>query len=143
MQGINDLVTPFLTVFLSEHFEGPMEFWSVESLSDATVTAVEADSYWCLSRLLEGIQDHYTHAQPGIQRMVFSFQELVRLALYLLPCHHFAFRLISPQLQCVSWWRVWMMKDAIGAASSLRELSTQVNICHSCCTAQDADFDAP
>lgn len=78
VQGINDLVTPFLTVFLSEHFEGPMEFWSVESLSETTVTAVEADSYWCLSRLLEGIQDHYTHAQPGIQRMVFSFQELVR-----------------------------------------------------------------
>ena len=88
VQGINDLVTPFLTVFLSEHFEGPMEYWSVESLSEATVTAVEADSYWCLSRLLEGIQDHYTHAQPGIQRMVFSFQELVRYALIHHPGLH-------------------------------------------------------
>ena len=90
VQGINDLVTPFLTVFLSEHFGGPMEEWSVESLSEAAVTAVEADSYWCLCRLLEGIQDHYTHAQPGIQRMVFAIRELVRwgtLPLQLLAYH--------------------------------------------------------
>lgn len=55
-----------------------MEEWSVEGLSEATITQVEADSYWCLCRLLESIQDHYTHAQPGIQRMVFSVRELVR-----------------------------------------------------------------
>lgn len=85
VQGINDLVTPFLTVFLSEHFGGPMEEWSVESLSKATITAVEADSYWCLCRLLESIQDHYTHAQPGIQRMVFAFRELVRRVAFRSP----------------------------------------------------------
>lgn len=78
MQGINDLVTPFLTVFLSQHCEGRMEEWRVDALSEGVVTQVEADSYCCLCRLLEGIQDHYTHAQPGIQRMVFSVRELVR-----------------------------------------------------------------
>lgn len=41
----------------------------------------EADSYWCLCKLLDGIQDHYTHAQPGIQRTVFRLEELVRSAL--------------------------------------------------------------
>ena len=41
---------------------------------------VEADSYWCLCKLLEGIQDHYTYAQPGIQRTVFHLKELVRCA---------------------------------------------------------------
>ena len=40
----------------------------------------EADSYWCLCKLLDGIQDHYTHAQPGIQRTVFRLEELVRWA---------------------------------------------------------------
>lgn len=40
----------------------------------------EADSYWCLCKLLDGIQDHYTHAQPGIQRTVFRLEELVRSA---------------------------------------------------------------
>jgi hypothetical protein len=39
---------------------------------------VEADCYWCLCKLLEGIQDHYTYAQPGIQRTVFRLKELVR-----------------------------------------------------------------
>ena len=38
----------------------------------------EADAYWCLCKLLDGIQDHYTHAQPGIQRTVFRLEELVR-----------------------------------------------------------------
>ena len=38
----------------------------------------EADSYWCLCKLLDGIQDHYTYAQPGIQRTVFHLKELVR-----------------------------------------------------------------
>jgi len=42
------------------------------------VSAAEADSYWCLCKLLDGIQDHYTHAQPGIQRTVFRLKELVR-----------------------------------------------------------------
>ena len=41
---------------------------------------VEADSYWCLCKLLDGIQDHYTYAQPGIQRTVFRLKELVRRA---------------------------------------------------------------
>lgn len=41
---------------------------------------VEADSYWCLCKLLDGIQDHYTYAQPGIQRTVFHLKELVRRA---------------------------------------------------------------
>ena len=38
----------------------------------------EADSYWCLSTLLDAIQDHYTFAQPGIQRMVFKLSHLVK-----------------------------------------------------------------
>ena len=39
-----------------------------------TPDQVEADAYWCLSKLLDSIQDHYTFAQPGIQRMVFKLK---------------------------------------------------------------------
>jgi hypothetical protein len=39
--------------------------------------AIEADSFWCLSRLLDGIQDNYICAQPGIQRSVRRMAELV------------------------------------------------------------------
>eukprot|EP00850_Spirogloea_muscicola_P010357 SM000060S19689 [mRNA] locus=s60:670757:673815:+ [translate_table: standard] len=78
VQGINDLVTPFMVVFLSEYFEGDMQTWAVDKLTIDTLYQVEADSYWCLSKLLDGIQDHYTFAQPGIQRLVFKLREIVR-----------------------------------------------------------------
>jgi hypothetical protein len=39
---------------------------------------VEADAYWCLSKLIDSIQDHYTDSQPGIQRMVFKLSHLVK-----------------------------------------------------------------
>ncbi len=119
---MNDLVTPFLVVFLGEHLPGPVEGWTPDQLSpvspapaatrrrprralccaearlwrpqavmavrhdalDAcvaplqeTLLDVEADCYWCLCKLIEGIQDHYTYSQPGIQRAVFKIEELV------------------------------------------------------------------
>ncbi|KMZ68764.1 TBC1 domain family member 13 [Zostera marina] len=78
VQGINDLVTPFLVVFLSEHLEGSMDNWLISDISPQIISNVEADCYWCLSKLLDGMQDHYTFAQPGIQRLVFKLKELVR-----------------------------------------------------------------
>ncbi len=38
---------------------------------------VEADTFWSLSKLLDGIQDNYTFAQPGIQRQVTRLKELI------------------------------------------------------------------
>ncbi|TQE04928.1 hypothetical protein C1H46_009399 [Malus baccata] len=78
VQGINDLVTPFLVVFLSEYLDGSVDNWLISDLSPDKISNVEADCYWCLSNLLEGMQDHYTFAQPGIQRLVFKLKELVR-----------------------------------------------------------------
>ncbi|KAM5586066.1 hypothetical protein ABKV19_005125 [Rosa sericea] len=78
VQGINDLVTPFLVVFLSEYLDGSVDSWSISNLSTDQICIVEADCYWCLSKLLDGMQDHYTFAQPGIQRLVFKLKELVR-----------------------------------------------------------------
>lgn len=77
VQGINDLATPFLVVFLSEHLEGDIHKWSISDISPDKISNVEADCYWCLSKLLDGMQDHYTFAQPGIQRLVFKLKELV------------------------------------------------------------------
>ncbi|CAA2974851.1 Hypothetical predicted protein [Olea europaea subsp. europaea] len=78
VQGINDLATPFLVVFLSEYLSGSVDTWSMADLSPEKISNVEADCYWCLSKLLDGMQDHYTFAQPGIQRLVFKLKELVR-----------------------------------------------------------------
>ncbi|XP_075470239.1 TBC1 domain family member 22B isoform X2 [Ascaphus truei] len=77
VQGINDLVTPFFVVFLTEHVEEDVENFDVGSLSEDALRSIEADSFWCMSKLLDGIQDNYTFAQPGIQKKVKALEELV------------------------------------------------------------------
>ncbi|KAL9942261.1 hypothetical protein ACHAO5_008133 [Verticillium nonalfalfae] len=78
VQGINDLVSPFWQVFLGIYIGDP----NVESgmdpgqLPKPVLDAVEADSFWCLTKLLDGIQDHYIVAQPGIQRQVAALRDL-------------------------------------------------------------------
>jgi len=49
----------------------------VETLSSVDVKKLEADCFWCFSKLLDGIHDNYTFAQPGIQKRVNSLKELV------------------------------------------------------------------
>lgn len=53
------------------------EHFDTSLLPTDVLNAVEADSFWCLSRLLDGIQDNYISAQPGIQRSVKRMAELV------------------------------------------------------------------
>lgn len=97
VQGINDLVTPFYQVFLSSYIgvrcpppttlsltyrdialtDCDPENFDPASLPPNVLTAIEADSFWCLSRLLDGIQDNYISQQPGIQRSVKRMQDLV------------------------------------------------------------------
>lgn len=55
-----------------------MDDWTTLDLPPEKISDIEADCYWCLSKLLDGMQDHYTFAQPGIQRLVFKLKELVR-----------------------------------------------------------------
>jgi len=61
----------------------------LESLAAADVKQLEADCFWCFSKLLDGIQDNYTFAQPGIQKRVNSLKELVSRidSKYICRCH--------------------------------------------------------
>jgi len=78
VQGINDLVTPFFQTFLTEYVgTRRVEDLDPGTLPKEQLNIVEADSYWCLSRLLDGIQDNYIHAQPGIHRQVDLLEKLV------------------------------------------------------------------
>ncbi|KAF2850295.1 GTPase activating protein-like protein GYP1 [Plenodomus tracheiphilus IPT5] len=78
VQGINDLVTPFWQVFLGAYISDPdIEFgMDPGQLPKQVLDAVEADSFWCLTKLLDGIQDNYIAQQPGIQRQVVSLRDL-------------------------------------------------------------------
>ncbi len=98
VQGINDLVTPFFVVSLSEFIDNgkqklfynkinfllifkldiEIENFDISSIPEINRKIVEADSYWATSHLLEGIQDNYTFAQPGIQYKVRTLEELVK-----------------------------------------------------------------
>lgn len=90
VQGINDIVTPLLAVFIGEYLvddgtgvdsnniiDECLNGTRVDELSDLILENIEADVYWCLTSLLSGIQDHYTSDQPGMQRMVMRLEELV------------------------------------------------------------------
>lgn len=79
VQGINDLATPLLVVFLADYYDGQdvLDGHVMNHLSDERLDELEADVYWCLTNLLAGIQDHYTADQPGVQRMVMRLEELV------------------------------------------------------------------
>ncbi|KAF9529240.1 rab-GTPase-TBC domain-containing protein [Crepidotus variabilis] len=77
VQGINDLATPFIQVFLSSYIESDPQDFDPGLLPPHVLHAIEADSFWCLSRLLDGIQDNYISAQPGIQRSLSRMAELV------------------------------------------------------------------
>lgn len=46
-------------------------------LSQRVTSIIEADTYWCLSRLLENITDNYIHEQPGIIRQVGELRNLI------------------------------------------------------------------
>ncbi|CAG8534995.1 1600_t:CDS:10 [Ambispora gerdemannii] len=77
VQGINDLVTPFFQVFLAAYIDDDPEYYNPGSLPNEVLSVIEADSFWSLSKLLDGIQDNYTFAQPGIQRQIGKLKELI------------------------------------------------------------------
>eukprot|EP01102_Stenamoeba_stenopodia_P001569 TRINITY_DN11375_c0_g1_i1.p1 TRINITY_DN11375_c0_g1~~TRINITY_DN11375_c0_g1_i1.p1 ORF type:complete len:494 (-),score=87.10 TRINITY_DN11375_c0_g1_i1:41-1522(-) len=79
VQGMNDLLTPFFVVFLSEYveFEG-RELETLEINECAPyLSFVEADCYWSFSRLLDGLHDNYTPAQPGIQFSMWKLKDII------------------------------------------------------------------
>ena len=78
VQGINDLATPFYEVYLSTHINGDVQECDPSQLNDDQLSTIEADTFWSLSKLLDGIQDNYIIAQPGIMRQVKRLNELTR-----------------------------------------------------------------
>ncbi|XP_053969943.1 TBC1 domain family member 22B isoform X1 [Anastrepha ludens] len=80
VQGINDLVTPFFIVFLQEVLQPgtDLEKFNIGTLSVDKRDAIEADSFWCLSKFLDCIQDNYIFAQLGIQEKVNQLKDLIQ-----------------------------------------------------------------
>ncbi|KAI8063606.1 rab-GTPase-TBC domain-containing protein [Gongronella butleri] len=139
VQGINDLVTPIFEVFLSAYIGGDPEQYDVSKLNQQVLDVIEADSFWCLSKLLDGIQDNYTFAQPGIQRQIVTLKDLVsridgQLALHLeqegVEFIQFAFRwmncLLMRELPLKTTIRMWDTYLAEGSSEGFSEFHIYV-----------------
>ncbi|CAE8596494.1 unnamed protein product, partial [Polarella glacialis] len=77
VQGINDIATPFVVVLLAAEMRCAPQDINVDAAPEIILDAVEAGAYWCLTKFLSDIQDHYTAGQPGIQLMVQKLREIV------------------------------------------------------------------
>eukprot|EP01129_Flabellula_baltica_P015620 TRINITY_DN8019_c0_g1_i1.p1 TRINITY_DN8019_c0_g1~~TRINITY_DN8019_c0_g1_i1.p1 ORF type:complete len:359 (+),score=63.28 TRINITY_DN8019_c0_g1_i1:55-1131(+) len=81
VQGINDLVPPFLTLFLI-NFSKDTEIENcsnIDFISPALLNDIEADCYWCTNALIEDIQDNYIVKQPGIHAMMGRLEDLLKI----------------------------------------------------------------
>jgi hypothetical protein len=50
------------------------------AMSRMSWEAREAACYWCLEKLLEGIQDRFIHNQPALQALIFRFNTMLEAA---------------------------------------------------------------
>mmetsp|Transcript_2745 Transcript_2745/g.11760 ORF Transcript_2745/g.11760 Transcript_2745/m.11760 type:complete len:238 (+) Transcript_2745:521-1234(+) len=80
VQGMNELVVPFLIAFLAEFQAVPPLELDVSEITTSQFHVAEADSYWCFCKFLGVMQNHYTFGQPGIQESCFKVKELLKRA---------------------------------------------------------------
>lgn len=80
VQGINDLTPPFILAFLQEFIEIDLQTLGIpkEKIANEIFDGIEADTYWCLSKILDYILDNYTPSQPGIQKSLAKIKEICK-----------------------------------------------------------------
>ncbi|EAY04116.1 TBC domain containing protein [Trichomonas vaginalis G3] len=82
VQGMNDLLQPFFFAFLIPHHQikDPSQLEKLENIDDISEEAlkeIEADCFWCFSKLLDGLQDLYTKDQPGLYKILDNIQLVI------------------------------------------------------------------
>eukprot|EP01147_Barroeca_monosierra_P003331 gene3331-8260_t len=77
VQGMNGLITPFIVVFLDEFLDCDFAECDASTVPQPLLDDVEADCFWCLSKLLDGIQDNYTSMQPGITQKLQVLDKII------------------------------------------------------------------
>jgi len=83
VQGMNDLLQPFFFAFLIPHSKSSTDplvlsqMLEVDFLTEEELCEIEADCFWCFSKLLDGLQDLYTKDQPGLYKMLESLQKVI------------------------------------------------------------------
>lgn len=80
VQGINDLITPFFHVFLSHYLASNIDVneFDPQGVPKELLNVIEADTYWCFTKILDTIQDNFIHGQPGIIRQITELKNLIK-----------------------------------------------------------------
>lgn len=84
VQGFNDLLTPFVSVFITNYIEIDVNTMNISEedlnkISSSEFEELEADSYWCFKKMMDKIQTNYINGQPGLQAMLEKIQEIIKL----------------------------------------------------------------
>jgi hypothetical protein len=116
VQGFNDLCTPFIAILILQYCN--MDIDCIENIEESTVyelgesalLEIEADSYYCFTKMMDRIQNNYTHNQPGLTKMINKMEEIIKtvdaeLYDYLME-HNVAFMQF-----CFRWMNCYLMRE--------------------------------
>ena len=115
VQGFNDLCTPFIAVFLSQYITIDYDSLDVSEsslflLGEEVLLEVEADSYWCFTKMMDRVQNNYTHNQPGLTKMVTKMEEIISLVDNNLIKHFNQFDIAFLQFS-FRWMNCYLMRE--------------------------------
>jgi len=82
VQGLHDVLLPLLLLFLADSANVDASNWEFSSAeldlcALGALDDVEADCYWCFTKLVGEVIDHYTEGQPGLQRATLLLKSLL------------------------------------------------------------------
>ena len=46
-------------------------------MDESVLISVEADTFWCLTKIIDDIQDNYTELQPGVLKIINKMKKLI------------------------------------------------------------------
>ncbi|EFA80637.1 RabGAP/TBC domain-containing protein [Heterostelium album PN500] len=75
-QGLNDIPAQFLLVFLTQYIN---IHGNLTDLNCDILDKVEADTFWCLSLLMNNLKNRFINFHDGINRMAMKLERLVKL----------------------------------------------------------------
>ncbi|EKG05730.1 GTPase activating protein, putative [Trypanosoma cruzi] len=134
VQGINDLLIPFISVVLSSQFCSSKtvaelhsltareldELFSTDAVSEEEwMCTIEADTYWMASHLLSGMQENYTYNQRGIYSMVRHLEAVTRVVNVKLYKHLIEELQIDFNQFAFRWMNCLLLRE-LNATQSLR-----------------------
>jgi hypothetical protein len=84
VQGFNDLCTPFFAIFLLQYISFDLDTLDISEeklieLGEDLLLEIEADSYWCFTKMMDRIQTNYTNNQPGLNKMIQKMEDIIFL----------------------------------------------------------------